>query len=112
MEKQNNNNDPIVNNKIDKLEGNLKHEIKFIKIINKDLKYEIEKYKQDQDDIYILINSLFKDKANNIKMIIEKLNKESFEEINDDEEQTSKNNIERNKPKESKEYIDKKEDDF
>ena len=45
-------------------------------------------------------------------MIIENLNQESFEEINDDEDQTSENNIERNKPKESKEYIDKKEEDF
>ena len=109
LEKQNNMSDPLTKNKIEKLEEQLNHEIKFIKKINKDLKYEIEKYKQSQDDIYIFINSLFKDKANNIKINIENLNKENFEDINEDEEQNIENSTEKNKPKE---YIDKKEDDF
>ena len=109
LEKQNNMSDPLTKNKIEKLEEQLNHEIKFIKKINKDLKYEIEKYKQSQDDIYIFINSLFKDKANNIKINIENLNKENFEDINEDEEQNIENSTDKNKPKE---YIDKKEDDF
>lgn len=121
IEKQKENNiisSNIANNKLDELEKNINHEIKFIKKMNKDLKYEIEKYKKNQEDIYIYVNSLFKVKANIIKVTIEKLNKENLEEAKDedyndnDEKQKAKNNEKKNKTK-AKEYVDEnKGDDF
>ena len=112
LEKQkelNNNISPhIIKNKEDEFKTNINHQIKFINKINKDLKYEIEKYKQNQDDIYIFINSLFKDKANVLKESIENLNKENFEEVkndNDEDDNKGKNKY--------KEYIDENQgDDF
>ena len=101
--------DPLINNKIDDLEKKLKYEIKFINKINKDLRYEIEKYKSNQEEIYIFINSLFKEKANTVKNCIKELNKENLEEDKDDENNIKSNNSNNNK----KEYIDdKKDDDF
>lgn len=83
--------DPLVKKKIDELEEKLKHEIRFIKRLNKDLKYEIENYKDNQEeDIYILVNSLFKDKATNIKDCINDLNKEVVEEEEEKKEESSK----------------------
>ena len=46
------------------------------------MKYEIKKYKENEEDIYIFINAIFKDKANSVKNNIQNLNKE-----NDDENQ-------------------------
>ena len=114
-QKENNNSAPnILQNKLDELKNNINHEIKFIKKINKDLKYEIEQYKNNQEDIYIYINSLFKEKSNTIKSSIEILNKENLdidkEEEKDDKENKSKD-IKGKKP--IQEYIDDNEgDDF
>ena len=98
----------IIKNKGDELKSNISHQIKFINKINKDLKYEIEKYKNNQEDIYIFINSLFKDKANVLRENIENLNKENFEEVknvNDEDDNKGKNKY--------KEYIDENQgDDF
>ena len=74
--------DPIINDKIKESEKKINHQIKFINKINKDLKYEIKKYKENEEDIYIFINAIFKDKANSVKNNIQNLNKE-----NDDENQ-------------------------
>ena len=108
MEKYKQNNgvmDPVSKNKIDELENKIIHEIKFIKKINKDLKYEIERYKENQEDIYILINSLFKDKSNSIKSCLENLNKSNEEdfEVNVEKSNLNKDYI--------KEYIDEKNED-
>ena len=98
--------DPIKKSKIDEIEKKLKNEIKFIKKINKDLKYEIERYKENQEDIYILINSLFKDKSSSIKNCIENLNKNNYDDPEDNEEQS---NLKKEK---SKNLDEKNEDDF
>ena len=108
MEKYKQNNgvmDPVSKNKIDELENKIIHEIKFIKKINKDLKYEIERYKENQEDVYILINSLFKDKSNSIKSCLENLNKSNEEdfEVNVEKSNLNKDYI--------KEYIDEKNED-
>ena len=117
LEKQKENNNSaqnILQNKLDELKNNINHEIKFIKKINKDLKYEIEQYKNNQEDIYIYINSLFKEKSNIIKTSIEILNNENLD-IDKEEEKCDKENkskdIKGKKP--IKEYIDDNEgDDF
>lgn len=82
MEKQSqtNNSDPLIKNKIEDFERKLRHEIKFINKINKDLKYEISNYKKNQEDIYLFINSLFKEKANTTKDCLIELKKEASEE--------------------------------
>jgi hypothetical protein len=80
MEKQSNNSDPLIKNKIEDFERKLRHEIKFINKINKDLKYEISNYKKNQEDIYLFINSLFKEKANTTKDCLIELNKEASED--------------------------------
>ena len=98
--------DPIKKSKIDEIEKKLKNEIKFIKKINKDLKYEIERYKENQEDIYILINSIFKDKSSSIKNCIENLNKNNYDDPEDNEEQS---NLKKEK---SKNLDEKNEDDF
>lgn len=87
MEKQSqsDNSDPLIKNKIDDFERKLRHEIKFINKINKDLKYEISNYKKNQEDIYIFINSLFKEKANTTKDCLIELKKEPSENDNTDE---------------------------
>ena len=115
LEKQkelNNNISPtILKKKEDELKTNINHQIKFINKINKDLKYEIEKYKNNQEDIYLFINSLFKDKANILKESIENLNKENFEEYKDDNDYDDDKN-KKGKSK-YKEYIDENQgDDF
>ena len=89
LEKQKNEKDlidPIIKNKIDEIESKLEYEIKFIKKINKDLKYEIEKYKDNQEDIYIFINSLYKDKSISIKNCLENLNKSNINDFEDNVE--------------------------
>ena len=115
MEKENENkNEYMMKTKIEDLEKKLKHEIKFINKINKDLKYELDKYKENQEDIYIYINSFYKEKSNIIKNSIENLNKEYLEEPKEDQTENS-NIIDKNKDKENKvkEYIDEnKYDDF
>ncbi len=78
--------DPIIKNKIDEIESKLEYEIKFIKKMNKDLKYEIEKYKDNQEDIYIFINSLYKDKSISIKNCLENLNKSNINAFEDNVE--------------------------
>ena len=114
-QKENNNSAPnILQNKLDELKNNINHEIKFIKKINKDLKYEIEQYKNNQEDIYIYINYLFKEKSNIKKTSIEILNNENLD-IDKEEEKCDKENkskdIKGKKP--IKEYIDDNEgDDF
>ena len=73
MEKYRQNNgvmDLVSKNKIDELDNKIIHEIKFIKKINKDLKDEIERYKENQEDIYILINCFFKNKSDSIKSFL------------------------------------------
>ena len=79
MEKQSqsNNSDPLIKNKIEDFERKLRHEIKFIIKINKDLKYEISNYKKNQEDIYLFINSLFKEKAITTKDCLIELKKEA-----------------------------------
>ena len=72
------------------METKLEHEIKFIKKINKDLKYEIEIYKKNkQNDIYQYLNELYKGKAKKIKDIIDFFHKEK---LDDEEEQKSEKN--------------------
>ena len=101
IKKENKNN--AYDNKINELEKKIKHQIKFIHKINKDLKYEIEKYKNNQEDIYIYINSLFKEKSNTIKNTIKSLNKKNYDEVKDDDDDNPKN----------KEYNDEeKSDDY
>jgi len=115
LEKQNSANedplDPLIKKKINELEDQLNHEIKFIKKINKDLKYEIDNYKDNQEDIYIYINSIFKDKSIYIKDCISTLNREDF--VEDEEEKNEgehKSKIEQSK---KSEYCDEnKGDDF
>jgi hypothetical protein len=83
--------DPLIKKKVDELEEKLNHEIRFIKKMNKDLKYEIEFYKDNkEEDIYININSVFKDKAENIKNCINNLNKEINIEEEEKNEESSK----------------------
>ena len=105
-QKQDNNEDPLIINKIDEFEEKLKYKIKFINKINKDLKYEIEKNKNNQEDIYIFINSLFKEKETIVKDYIKELNEENLEEDKNDKnnENNNNNNIEYND--------DKKDNDF
>ena len=97
----------VMESKIDELKNKLKNEIKFINKINKDLKYEIERYKENQEDIYILINSLFKDKSNSIKSSTENLNKNNCDDF---EVNVEKSNLKKVKTKESND--EKNEDDF
>ena len=114
IKKENENkNEPLIKTKIDDLEKKLNHEIKFINKINKDLKYEIDIYKENQEDIYIYINCLYKEKSSNIKNSIENLNKEYTEEIKDEENDKSNISNEKSDDKKEKEYIDEnKYDDF
>ena len=93
FEKQKTNtNESMMNIKINEIELKLEHEIKFIKKLNKDLKYEIDIYKnKKQKDIYIYINELYKEKAKKIKDSIEYLNREKLED--EEEPEKDKNNI-------------------
>lgn len=93
FEKQKTNtNESMMNIKINEVELKLEHEIKFIKKLNKDLKYEIDIYKnKKQKDIYIYINELYKEKAKKIKDSIEYLNREKLED--EEEPEKDKNNI-------------------
>ena len=115
LEKQKESNNTAANvlqNKLDELKNNINHEIKFIKKMNKDLKYEIEQYKNNQEDIYIYINSLFKEKSNTIKIAIESLNAENTDIEEDEKEEKSKVVTQKNKEK-TKDYVDENEgDDF
>ena len=115
LEKQKESNNTAANvlqNKLDELKNNINHEIKFIKKMNKDLKYEIEQYKNNQEDIYIYINSLFKEKSNTIKIAIESLNAENTDIEEDEKEEKSKDVNQKNKEK-TKDYVDENEgDDF
>ena len=82
----------MMNIKINEIELKLEHEIKFIKKLNKDLKYEIDIYKnKKQKDIYIYINELYKEKAKKMKDSIEYLNREKLED--EEEPEKDKNNI-------------------
>ena len=102
IKKENKNN--AYDNKINELEKKIKHQIKFIHKINKDLKYEIEKYKNNQEDIYIYINSLFKEKSNTIKNTIKSLNKKNFDEVKDDDDDDNPKNKEYNDEEKSDDY--------
>jgi hypothetical protein len=72
-------------NNSEDFERKLRHEIKFINKINKDLKYEISNYKKNQEDIYLFINSFFKEKANTTKDCLIELKKEASEDDKADE---------------------------
>ena len=91
-QKENNNNkvnNPVIDIKIEELQNKLEHEIKFIKKLNKDLKYEIEIYKNNlEKNIYIYINDVYKEKAKKIKDSVDYFNKEKLE---DEEEQRNEN---------------------
>ena len=93
LEKQKENSNlenPMDKIKIEEMERKLEHEKKFIKKLNKDLKYEIEFYKNNkQKDIYIYINEVYKEKAKKIKDSVDYFNKEKLE---DEEEQRNENN--------------------
>jgi len=94
LEKQKDNsnnkvNNPVIDIKIEELQNKLEHEIKFIKKLNKDLKYEIEIYKNNlEKNIYIYINDVYKEKAKKIKDSVDYFNKEKLE---DEEEQRNEN---------------------
>jgi len=90
----------IIKNKGDELKSNISHQIKFINKINKDLKYEIEKYKENEEDIYFYINSIFKDKANTVTNFIKDLNNNQSEDVENKENDNSNLNKEKNKTKE------------
>ena len=99
VEKQKENNnleDPLDKIKIEEFQKKLEHEKKFIKKINKDLKYEIEIYKKNkQKDIYNYINDVYKEKAKKIKDSVEYLKKEKLED--EEEKRNGKNNIDNEK---------------
>ena len=87
MEKQRENDkfgNPMLKIKIEEMEKKLEHEIKFIKKLNKDLKYEIEIFKNNkQKDIYVYINNVYKEKINKMKDSLDYIYKEKL----DDEEE-------------------------
>ena len=91
--KENSNSEnPVDEIKIEEFQKKLEHQKKFIKKINKDLKYEIEMYKKDkQKDIYNYINDIYKEKVQKIKDSVEYLNKEKLED--EEEKINEKNNI-------------------
>ena len=97
LEKQKENNKidiPMNKIKIEELNKKLEHQIKFIKKLNKDLKYEIEIFKNNkQKDIYVYINNIYKEKNNKMKDSIEYLNKDKLE----DEEEINFDNIDKEK---------------
>ena len=88
MEKQRENDkfgNPMLKIKIEEMEKKLEHEIKFIKKLNKDLKYEIEIFKNNkQKDIYVYINNVYKEKINKMKDSLDYIYKEK---LDDEEEQ-------------------------
>ena len=88
----------------------LEHEIKFIKKLNKDLKYEIDIFKNDkQKDIYVYINNVYKEKINKMKDSLEYLNKAKLddeEEINFDKSNIDNENSKSNIKGKSEEKID------
>ena len=105
------NEDPLTKKKIKELEDQLNHEIKFIKKINKDLNYEIQNYKDNQEDIYIYINSIFKDKAIYVKDCISTLNREDF--VDDEEEKNEGEHKSKSEQSKKTEYCDENNgDDF
>ena len=84
LEKQKENNkidNPMTTIKIEEMNKKLELEIKFIKKLNKDLKYEIEIFKNNrQKDIYVYINNIYKEKNNKMKDSLEYLNKDKLED--------------------------------
>ena len=114
LEKQKENNTKIdnqmLNFKIDEMNKKLEHEIKFIKKLNKDLKYEIDIFKNDkQKDIYVYINNVYKEKINKMKDSLEYLNKAKLddeEEINFDKSNIDNENSKSNIKGKSEEKID------
>ena len=112
LEKQKENSNlenPMDKIKIEEMERKLEHEKKFIKKLNKDLKYEIEFYKNNkQKDIYIYINEVYKEKAKKIKDSVDYFNKEKLE----DEEEQMFEQINNGNEKENDYSKDKNNDDF
>ena len=113
-QKENNNNkvnNPVIDIKIEELKNKLEHEIKFIKKLNKDLKYEIEVYKNNlEKNIYIYINEIYKEKLKKIKDSVDYLNKEKLE---DEEEQRIDNNkLDNENSNTNDNSKDKNNDDF
>lgn len=120
LEKEyNDNENMMVKEKIDKLKMKLNHQIKFIAIMNKDLAYEVKKFKQNEEiNVYIYIVSLYKNKFLRINNCIDILNNQEtneefdeekdigdFDMIRDDEEENGKDS-------KIKEYISSSGDDF
>ena len=97
---------PVDKIKIEEFEKKLEHEKKFIKKINKDLKYEIGIYKDNkQKEIYNYINDVYKEKAKKIKDSVEYLNKEKLED--EEEQRNEKDNINNEN---SNDYLNNKND--
>ena len=109
VEKQKENNNlenPVDKIKIEEFEKKLEHEKKFIKKINKDLKYEIDIYKDNkQKEIYNYINDVYREKAKKIKDSVEYLNKEKLED--EEEQRNEKDNINNEN---SNDYLNNKND--
>ena len=109
VEKQKENNNlenPVDKIKIEEFEKKLEHEKKFIKKINKDLKYEIDIYKDNkQKEIYNYINDVYREKAKKIKDSVEYLNKEKLED--EKEQRNEKDNINNEN---SNDYLNNKND--
>ena len=100
---------PLDKIKSEEFEKKLTLEKKFIKKINKDMKYEIEEFKKNnRKDIYNYINEIYKEKAKIVKDSVEYLNKEKLEDEEDSKGQN--NNI--NNEKGSDYFEDKIDADF
>ena len=100
---------PLDKIKSEEFEKKLTLEKKFIKKINKDMKYEIEEFKKNnRKEIYNYINEIYKEKAKKVKDSVEYLNKEKLEDEEDSKDQ--KNNI--NNEKGSDYFEDKIDADF
>ena len=96
--------DPLTNEKIKNLENKINHQIKFINNLNKDLSYEIENFKKNNEiDIYKDINEIYKNYYELNNNCLEVFNKIKFDEVDDFAF------IKVNKAGEAEELIDKKE---